>query len=124
MQSRLSTLLLPPSVCAVLDARVDATGILPPNMVSAIMARIYADPAARDRLHNTAQSIMEYLLSDKPGWGNWPNDLGEAVYVGLILRIWLREAVSAEKPGLTKQELDKLEESVLERIIKRREPDL
>src|SRR5262245_56866543 len=98
MQPRSTNLLLPPAVYAVLDA----TGILPPNMVSAIAARIYADPAARDRLHNTAQGVLGHLLSDKPGWGNWPNDVGEAVYIGLILRIWLRDAVAAEKPDLTK----------------------
>jgi|SRR6516164_6835096 hypothetical protein len=121
MQSRLSTLLLPPAVRTSLDARIDSTGILPPNIVSAIVERICSNPIARERLHDIAQGVMDQLLSDKPGWGNWPNDIGEAVYVGLILRIWLREAVSAEKPGLTKQQLDKLEESVLGRIVRRKE---
>ena len=121
MRQPLSTpLLLPPAVRTSLDARIDSTGILPPNMVSAIVARIYSDPATRERLHSIAQGIMDHLLSDEPGWGNWPNDVGEAIYVGLILRIWLRDAVSAEKPGLTKQELNRLEETIIERIIERK----
>ena len=120
MPPRSIALLLPPAVCAVLESRIDATGILPPNLVSAIVERIYSDPAARERMHERASGVMDHLLSDEPGWGNWPNDVGEAIYVGLILRIWLRDAVSAEKPGLTKQELNRLEETIIERIILRK----
>jgi hypothetical protein len=120
MQPRSIALLLPPAVRASLDARIDATGILPPNMVSAIVARIYSDPAARERLHERASGVMDHLLSDEPGWGNWPNDIGEAIYVGLILRIWLGDAVALQKPGLSKQELDRLEETIIERIILRK----
>jgi hypothetical protein len=59
MQPRSTTLLLPPAVCAVLDPHIDSTGILPPNIVSSIVARIYADPTARGRLHIVAQGVME-----------------------------------------------------------------
>jgi hypothetical protein len=83
MQPRSIALLLPPAVRAALDARIDATGILPPNMISSMVARIYSDPAARERLHVRALGAMDHLLSDKPGWGNWLNDVGEAIYVGL-----------------------------------------
>ena len=124
MQPRSTSLLLPPAVCAVLDTRIDATGILPPNMISAIVARIYADTAARERLHTTAQGLMDHLLSDEPGWGNWPDDVGEVIYISLMLRIWLRDAIAAERPGLTKQDLDQLEQSILERITKRKEQNL
>src|SRR6516162_2058913 len=107
MTQPLSTpLLLPPAVRTSLDPRIDATGILPPNMISSMVARIYSDPAARERLYSIAQGVMDHLLSDEPGWGNWPNDVGEAIYVGLILRIWLGDAIALEKPGLSKQELD------------------
>ena len=57
MQPRSIALLLPPAVCAVLGARIDATGFLPTSMVSSIVARIYADTAARERLHTTAQGL-------------------------------------------------------------------
>ena len=76
------------------------------------------------RLHLIASDLLEHLLSNQPDWGNWPNDVGEAVYISIILKIWLREAIAAEKPNLTKQELDQLEQSVLERIVKRKEQDL
>src|SRR5262249_53415113 len=108
-----TALLLPPNVCVALNARIDATGILPPNMVSAIMERIDSDPAARERLNSIASGILEHLISDKPGWGNWPNDVGEAIYVGVLLRIWLGDAVALEKPGLSKQELSQLEETII-----------
>jgi hypothetical protein len=61
-----------------LNARIDATGILPPNIFSAIVGRICSDPITRERLHNVAQGVMDHLLSDKPGWGKWPSDVGEA----------------------------------------------
>jgi hypothetical protein len=64
---------------------------------------------------------MDDLLSDEPGWGNWPNDVGEAIYISIILRIWLGDAVALEKPGLSKQELDRLGESVIERIVQRKD---
>src|SRR5262245_48513631 len=105
MQPRSIALFLPPAVRTVLDARIDGSGTLPPDMVSAIVARIYSDPIARERLQTIASGIMDHLLSDNPGWGNWPNDVGEAIYVGLILKIWLGDAVALEKPGLSKQEL-------------------
>jgi len=124
MRSRSTRLLLPRAVCAVLGARIDATGFLPTSMVSSIVARIYADTAARERLHTTAQGLMDHLLSDEPGWGNWPDDVGEVIYISLILRIWLRDAIAAERPGLTKQDLDQLEQSILERITKRKEQNL
>jgi hypothetical protein len=120
MQSRSTRLLLPPAVCTVLDARIDSTGILPPNMVSAILERIYSDPIARERLHSIASGILEHLLSNKPGWGNWPNDVGEAIYVSVLFKTWLGDAISAEKPGLSKQELDRLEETIIKRIIERK----
>ena len=85
MQPRSITLLLPPAVRASLDARIDATGILPPNMVSSMVARGYSAPAARERLQLIAQGLMDHLLSDEPGWGNWPNDVGEAIYVGACI---------------------------------------
>jgi hypothetical protein len=87
-------------------------------MISAIVARIYTDPVATDRVHSLAQDLMDHLLSDEPGWGNWPSDVGEAIYIGILLKLWLRDAIAAENPGLAKQELDKLEQSVLERIFK------
>jgi hypothetical protein len=121
MQRRTTSLLLPPTVCAALDARIDETGILPPNMVSSIVARVHADPAARERLHVSAQDLLEHLLSNQPGWGNWLSDVGEAVYIGIMLKLWLREAIAAEKTNLTKQELDKLEEFVLARFVERKE---
>ena len=108
----------------MLGTRIDATGFLPTNMVSSIVARIYADTAARERLHTAAQGLMDHLLSDEPGWGNWPDDVGEVIYISLILRIWLRDAIAAERPGLTKQDLDQLEQSILERITKRKEQNL
>jgi hypothetical protein len=64
---------------------------------------------------------MDHLLSDTPGWGPWPTDAGEALYVSIILKIWLRDAIAASKPNLTKQELDHLEGFVLERILKRKD---
>ena len=122
MTQPLSTpLLLPPAVRTSLDARIDSTGILPPNMISSIVARIYSDPAARERLHNVAQGVMDHLLSDKPGWGNWPKDVGEAIYVSVLFKIWLTDAISAGKPGLSKQELNQLEKSVLERVLQRKD---
>jgi hypothetical protein len=90
-------------------------------MVSAIMERIDSDPAARERLNSIASGILEHLISDNPGWGNWPNDVGEAIYVGVLLRIWLGDAVALEKPGLSKQELSQLEETIIERIRRRKE---
>jgi hypothetical protein len=116
-----TNLLLPPAVCAVLDTRIDVTGVLPPNMISAIVARIYADPAARERLHTTAQGLLDHLLSDEPGWGNWPEDVGEAIYTSILLKTWLRDALVAQRLGMTKEELDKLEQSILERITKRKD---
>jgi hypothetical protein len=109
---------LPPAVCAVLGPRIDATGILPPNLVWGLVARIYADPITCERLHERAQGVLVHLLSDEPGWGNWPKDAGEALYIAVILGMWLEDAIAAEKPGLTKQELSQLEESVIERIVK------
>jgi hypothetical protein len=53
MQPHSVALLLPPAVRTALVPRIDATGILPPNMVSKIVARIYSDPAVRERLHET-----------------------------------------------------------------------
>jgi len=85
MQPRSTALLLPPAVRASLDARIDSSGILPPNMVSGLLERIDSDPAARERLHLIAQVLMDHLLSDGPGWGNWPNDIGEAIYVGACI---------------------------------------
>jgi hypothetical protein len=120
MPPRSIALLLPPAVCAVLESRIDATGILPPNLVSAIVERIYSDPAARERMHERASGVMDHLLSDELGWGNWPKDLGEALYVSIIIKIWLGDAVAAEKPGLSKEELDQLEEAVLKLIIERK----
>jgi hypothetical protein len=67
---------------------------------------------------------MDHLLSDEPGWGNCPDDVGEVIYISLILSIWLRDAIAAERPGLTKQDLDQLEQSILERITKRKEQNL
>jgi hypothetical protein len=64
---------------------------------------------------------MDHLLSDKPGWGNWPSDVGEAIYVSIILKSWLRDALAAEKPDLSDGELDQLEKTVLERIGKRKD---
>jgi hypothetical protein len=94
---------------------------MPPDMISALVARIYADPATRERLHIAAQELLVHLLSDKPGWGNWPTDVSEAMYTSIILKTWLQEAITAEKPGLTQQELDTLEQSILERIVKRKD---
>src|SRR6516164_6773419 len=108
MRSRSTRLLLPRAVCAVLGARIDATGFLPTSMVSSIVARIYADTAARERLHTTAQGLMDHLLSDEPGWGNWPDEVGEVIYTSILLKTWLRDALVAQRLGMTKEELDKL----------------
>ena len=89
--------------------------------ISAIVARIYAEPATRERLYTTAQGLMDHLLSNEPGWGNWPSDTGEALYVGVLLSIWIRDAIAAERPGMTKEDLDQLELSILERLIKCKE---
>jgi hypothetical protein len=121
MQPRTTNLLLPPAVCAALQSRIDATGILPPNLVSAIVERIYSDPAGRERMHECASGLMDHLLSNEPGWGNWPSDVGEALYISIILKTWLQDAIVAQKPDLSKQELDQLEQSVLERIVQRKE---
>ena len=121
MQPRSIALLLPPAVRTSLDARTDARGRLPPNMVSARVARIYSNPATRERLHERAQGLIDHLLSNEPGWGNWPSDVGEALYISIILKTWFRDAIVAEKPDLTEQELEALEQSVLERIVRRKD---
>ena len=50
-----------------------------------------------------------------------PSDVGEALYISIILKTWFRDAIVAEKPDLTEQELEALEQSVLERIVRRKD---
>ena len=67
MHPRSTSLLLPPAVCAVLNARIDATGILPPNMVSPIVARIWRATAP------VALSVVAASLAQLAAQGDyWP----------------------------------------------------
>ena len=81
--------LLPSAIIKRLEDKTSQERQLPPNMISTVLARIRANPGRERELLEMARRIRQYVQDFPRGWGKWPNDINEALFVGLILGVGL-----------------------------------
>ena len=55
----------------------------------ATAAKLNSEADARARVFKSAKQIADHIMSEKPGWGPWPEDLNECASIGLVLGAWL-----------------------------------
>ena len=102
-------LLLPPFIRDRLSAKADQEGILPLNLTAPVLQRMEADQARAEALLETALGIHEHLYARLPGWGDWPTDLGDCLYIGLVLALWIEADLPELLLALPEEQLAQLE---------------
>lgn len=90
---------------------------LPPNLADALLARLGNGSQASKELRAMALALIEHLEQDRPGWGKWPDNLSDAMAVGMLLGVWIK--IQAEKlaADLAEDELVFIEDSCRARAI-------
>jgi hypothetical protein len=89
--------------------------LLSPNLISSILRSVRANPARERELLSMALRVTRYLEDFPSGWGEWPDDTGEALYVGLLLGIWFAKDIEEQLLDLPEEELAFMEEECRER---------
>lgn len=85
LSPQLKWLLLPSVIRDHLLAKSDSDGVLPINLTNQVIERMREDPVATERLTLDALGIWAHLEADEPGWGVWPSNIEEALFVGILL---------------------------------------
>ena len=101
--------LLPSAIIKRLEDKTSQERQLPPNMISTVLARIRANPGRERELLEMARRIRQYVQDFPRGWGKWPNDINEALFVGLILGVWFSADIDEQIAELPEEALAALE---------------
>ena len=56
-----------------------------------------------------AHKIIDHLEGDRPGWGEWPDNLGDAMAIGIILGLWMKRKADNLVEELPEEELAEIE---------------
>jgi hypothetical protein len=115
MNAQPKWLLLPPFVRDRLSEKTGSDGLLPPNLVEPILERYAQAPERTAELFAMAGRIHEHLNSAEAGWGGWPTDIGECLYIGLILGFWIEQDIPELLLGLAPEELAWLDDHCIAR---------
>jgi hypothetical protein len=82
---------------------------LPPNLADALIARLCDGSPATKELRAIAHEIIDHLEGDRPGWGDWPDNLGDAMAIGIILGLWMKCKAANLVEELSEEELAEVE---------------
>jgi hypothetical protein len=96
------------------------------------MKRLRALPNRRRELWEMAERIFDHLEAELPGWGEWPQDMGEAIFVGVCLGAIVAQEADRLVWALDPEELSDMEatcrtegisteEYILRLIVQRKE---
>ena len=128
-------LLLPPQIRARIEERLTADRALSPNLMDAALTRVNKNPVRKRQLETLAHTICDYLADHPKGWGVWPQDTSECLYVGLCLGTWFTKDIERILLDLSPRHLAFLEEEcrqsstaleqyIFDRMTENREADL
>jgi hypothetical protein len=103
-----------------------------PQHDQTIMKRLRALPNRRRELWEMAERIFDHLEAELPGWGEWPQDMGEAIFVGVCLGAIVAQEADRLVWALDPEELSDMEatcrtegisteEYILRLIVQRKE---
>jgi hypothetical protein len=104
-------LVLPPSIREHLDSRTDNDNLLPANMLAGVLDRLRKDKKREEELRELAGQIWEHLCAELPGWGPWPLDVGDCLFIGAILGCWVRKDAPQALLDLPAEEFELLNET-------------
>jgi hypothetical protein len=82
---------------------------LPPNLADALIDRLCDASPATKELRVMAHKIIDHLEGDRPGWGEWPDNLGDAMAIGIILGLWMKRKADNLVEELPEEELAEIE---------------
>ena len=82
-------LVLPPDMIKPIEDRLIATGLPLIILAARITEEVIKDPAREKRLIRIAKRIGDHLKSGAPGWGAWPTEVEDALFIGMLLGVWL-----------------------------------
>jgi hypothetical protein len=80
-------------------------------MTEAVMKRLREMPKRQRELWEMAQRIFDHLEAELPGWGEWPQDMGEAIFVGVCLGAIVAQEADQLVRELAPEELSDMEET-------------
>jgi hypothetical protein len=76
----------------------------------AAAAKLNREADARARVFKSAKQIADHIMSEKPGWGPWPEDLHECASIGLVLGAWLVNSLEEVVTEMPESQLAEFEE--------------
>ena len=63
-----------------------------------------------------SHAIREHIESGTPGWSeSWPSEMGNCLFVALILGLWLESDAEQTVMGLDREDLEAVEQECRER---------
>jgi hypothetical protein len=111
MRSKLKRawLLLPPAI----HNRIKSESPLSSGCLRQAIQQVQANPARTVELRETADRIIAHLRFFPAGWGEWPQSLGECLYIGAVLGTWVTRDIDQQLLAMPEEQLAFLEERCL-----------